>query len=790
MKISPPFSKPTLPVKFGMNSIGIRLFLAVMTGAMVSLGGLGGLFYGELKTTRISQLHAETDIEARELDAALIKSEAYLKSLAAATTFVHLRGVRSPEKYEQLVQSFMAARPKLITGFGIMQLPYGLVDRQWFGPYIEETMPNRGTKLSADSRFSLVELWQTDKYPELQYYQDAVKVNDYFWSKPYLNPVYPIPLMTFSGPILDQNGRTIAIMNGDINLKDLEQSHDRSKLADSLGYSALIAQGGEILSYSLDPSLASKLAHVRSLPAINSVWGEIQSQLAQGQTKGFLEVNSTYFVYQQIPSSGWIEIHSIPVHAVVMPALQGALGATLMAAIFLAVTILLFMRSLNQRLQPILDACNETSIEPSEYQPAKDEIDHLSNVFFSMLKQQQQLVDQLQITNTELIESQQLKNNFLANMSHELRTPLNAILGMTEGLTEQVFGNVNDRQLKALATIERSGSHLLELINDILDVAKIESGHIELDFTPTSTTSLCQASLTFIKQQAHTKQITLETKFPPNLPDLMGDERRIRQVIINLLNNAVKFTPAGGRITLEVKNTRPSFLKISITDTGIGISPANIKKLFQPFIQIDSSLNRQYDGTGLGLALVKRIVELHGGSVGLTSEVGVGSCFSVELPCVDATAQVLQLQLESTTSADTLESGVCAVTSPLILLAEDNSANISTISSYLKAKGYRLVVANNGQEAIDLVQSARPDLVLMDIQMPGMDGFEAMQEIRSHPQFADLPIIALTALAMTGDREKCIAAGANDYISKPIKLKNLAQSIQIVLADRSANSLN
>ncbi|AFZ02494.1 AAA family ATPase [Calothrix sp. PCC 6303] len=396
---------------------------------------------------------------------------------------------------------------------------------------------------------------------------------------------------------------------------------------------------------------------------------------------------------------------------------------------------------------------------------------------------------QLQQTNEELIRATRLKDQFLANMSHELRTPLNAILGMTEGLTEQVFGNVNDRQLKALATIERSGSHLLELINDILDVAKIESGHIELDFTPTSTTSLCQASLTFIKQQAHTKQITLETKFPANLPDLMGDERRIRQVIINLLNNAVKFTPAGGRITLEVKNTRPSFLQISITDTGIGISPANIKKLFQPFIQIDSSLNRQYEGTGLGLALVKRIVELHGGSVGLTSEVGVGSCFSVELPCVNATAQ--RLQLESTTSADNLESAVCAVTSPLILLAEDNSANISTISSYLEAKGYRLVVANNGQEAIDLVKSARPDLVLMDIQMPGMDGFEAMQEIRSHPQFADLPIIALTALAMTGDREKCIAAGANDYISKPIKLKNLAQSIQqLLVTPDSEQNLN
>ncbi|AFZ02493.1 AAA family ATPase [Calothrix sp. PCC 6303] len=412
--------------------------------------------------------------------------------------------------------------------------------------------------------------------------------------------------------------------------------------------------------------------------------------------------------------------------------------------------------------------------------------DPLGNIigFYGILRDisdRKQAELQLQQTNEELIRATRLKDEFLANMSHELRTPLNAILGMTEALTEEVFGAVNERQLKSLETIEGSASHLLEVISDILDVAKIESGHLELKCAPTSVNHICQSSITFIKQQAHIKRITIETKFPPNLPDWMGDERRIRQAMINLLNNAVKFTPEGGRITLEVKNSEPGFLQVSITDTGIGISPQNIKKLFQPFIQIDSSLNRQYDGTGLGLALVKRIVELHGGSVGLTSEVGVGSCFSFKLPCVDATAQ--SLSLESTTLAETLESEAPAVTSPLVLLAEDNEANISTIYSYLEAKGYRIVVANNGQEAIDLVQSARPDLVLMDIQMPGMDGLEAMQEIRRNPQFADLPIIALTALAMTGDREKCIAAGANDYISKPIKLKNLAQTIQAALVD-------
>lgn len=281
---------------------------------------------------------------------------------------------------------------------------------------------------------------------------------------------------------------------------------------------------------------------------------------------------------------------------------------------------------------------------------------------------------QLQQTNAELARATRLKDEFLANMSHELRTPLTAILGLAEGLQDGVFGEVTERQLNALQIIEQSGTHLLELINDILDVAKIESGQIELYCAPTAVAPLCQASLIFIKQQAVKKRIQLELKLSPNLPDLMVDERRIRQVLINLLNNAVKFTPEGGRVTLEIhKSTRlesPTLLQglprvktnwtpmnqelkfspwaeeggvrqtlcLTISDTGIGIAPEHIDKLFQPFIQIDSALNRQYAGTGLGLALVKRIVELHGGTVEVASEIGVGSCFAIKLPCVPEAA--------------------------------------------------------------------------------------------------------------------------------------------------------
>ena len=417
---------------------------------------------------------------------------------------------------------------------------------------------------------------------------------------------------------------------------------------------------------------------------------------------------------------------------------------------------------------------------------------------------QQQLTErnqQLALSNEELARATRLKDEFLANMSHELRTPLNAILGMTEGLQEQVFGDINAKQLKALTTIERSGSHLLELINDILDLSKIEAGQIQLECVPTALVPLCTSSLAFVKQQALKKQIQLEIKLPPNPPFLLVDERRIRQVLINLLNNAVKFTPEGGRITLAASlplldsdleledclgqmDSQP-FLRITVTDTGIGICPQNIPKLFQPFVQIDSALNRQYAGTGLGLALVKRIVALHGGRVGLTSELGVGSCFSIELPVTQSSPQAKQ----SATIAPNPEDRKSQA-GALILIAEDNEANMNTFSSYLMAKGHRILCAHNGKEAIELTQSKRPDIILMDIQMPDVNGFQAIQTIRSDAQLQSIPIIALTALAMADDRQRCLDAGANEYIAKPVSLKVLLLTIETLLENPLENPPN
>ncbi len=397
----------------------------------------------------------------------------------------------------------------------------------------------------------------------------------------------------------------------------------------------------------------------------------------------------------------------------------------------------------------------------------------------------QQANERLELTNSQLQQATRLKDEFLATMSHELRTPLNAILGMSEALQEKVFGSLNPRQIKSISTIEKSGEHLLSLINDILDVSKIAAGKLALNITEVSLVDLCKSSLAFIKQKAFEKQIQLDTHFPANLAKIFVDERRMRQVLINLLNNAVKFTPNGGLVTLSISvksaavchQTADYSLCFDISDTGIGIAKDDIAKLFQPFIQVDSNLNRKYQGTGLGLVLVKQIVELHGGSVSIASEVGKGSCFSIMLPQTDLNSLGGSIALHPSEFTP-IDIPANIPTAPLILLAEDNELNIHTFSSYLIAKGYQVIVANNGHEAIAMYQSQQPDLILMDVQMPNLDGIAAIEYIRQQSTQIQPPIIALTALAMPGDCVKCLAAGANKYLSKPLKLRELHQTIQ------------
>jgi len=400
----------------------------------------------------------------------------------------------------------------------------------------------------------------------------------------------------------------------------------------------------------------------------------------------------------------------------------------------------------------------------------------------SLARRVEERTAELNIANAELRQAARAKDEFLAGMSHELRTPLTAILGMSESLQEQVYGPQNEKQLEALRTIETSGQHLLTLINDILDLSKVEAGKMELHIGPVVVESVCQASLQFIKEAALKKHIQVTSTLDTQVVTIQADERRLKQILVNLLGNAVKFTPGGGKVGLEMQSdVEQQMVHFVVRDTGIGITPENIGRLFQPFVQLDSSLSRQYSGTGLGLSLVKRLVELHGGSVSVESQVGQGSCFTVSLPWREAGGQG---DKETRKQGERLTgSHVSLSPGHLVLLGEDNETTLTAVSDYLLAKGYRVIVARNGHEIIQRAREDRPDAIVMDVQMPGMDGLEAIRCIRADPTpgVATIPIIALTAMAMSGDRERCIEAGADDYVSKPASLRELIEAIEAQL---------
>jgi signal transduction histidine kinase/CheY-like chemotaxis protein len=361
---------------------------------------------------------------------------------------------------------------------------------------------------------------------------------------------------------------------------------------------------------------------------------------------------------------------------------------------------------------------------------------------------------ELSLANAELSRVMQSKDDFLSAMSHELRTPLNAILGLSESLCEGVYGGLTDKQSKSINTIAESGHHLLSLINDLLDIAKIGAGKMDLDWTNSNLEDLCKSSMRFISGLASKKKISISLFTDPIASTIHADQRRLKQILVNLLSNAVKFTEAGGHISLQTRsNPERNAIEISVTDNGIGISNSDIERLFRPFTQLDSKLSRQYAGTGLGLSLVLRLAELHGGSVEVKSELGKGSCFTVSLPWSESKSHFPQ-PAPGYKNLD-ISTDRVAAKGPLILLVDDNEINLSTIGDYLRAQDFCVILARNGLEAIQVVRERKPQLVLMDIQLPVMDGIDAISILRADPTLKSLPILALTSRAMVGDLAPC-----------------------------------
>jgi CheY-like chemotaxis protein len=309
-------------------------------------------------------------------------------------------------------------------------------------------------------------------------------------------------------------------------------------------------------------------------------------------------------------------------------------------------------------------------------------------------------------------------------------------------------------------------------------MSRVASGRTNLIWDQVPMNQVWDASLRLIRPSAKAKRLDVRTRVDPRVRLVHGDSRRLKQMLVNLLGNAVKFTPEGGSIGLDVEgDVEGRQLRISVWDTGVGIPADQRERLFKPFVQLDSRLSRQFDGTGLGLALAYGMAELHGGSIDVESALGKGSRFIVSLPW-DPDAQTAA-RIQEDEGPPEAGGSPAAPTSdhPVVLLVEDNEGNLEMLSNYLRIKGCEVLTARNGLEAVDAARERLPDVVLMDVQMPEMDGLEATRRLRADKALRLTPIIALTALAMPGDRERCLDAGMDDYLSKPIGLKELHRTL-------------
>jgi len=393
--------------------------------------------------------------------------------------------------------------------------------------------------------------------------------------------------------------------------------------------------------------------------------------------------------------------------------------------------------------------------------PNRDELGALATNLNRMNEELGRLYQQLDTANRH-------KSEFLASMSHELRTPLNAIIGFSEVLLDRLFGDLNAKQEEYLQDVLESGRHLLSLINDILDLSKVEAGHMELEVGRFALPEILENGLTMIRERAGRHGIALSLEVDPAIDVIEADERKVKQVVFNLLSNAVKFTPDGGKVGIRVGRNEAG-VWITVWDTGIGITPENQERIFEEFQQVEGVYTEKREGTGLGLALAKKFVELHGGQLWVESEAGQGSRFTFTLPVGTVPQPETTRALAAGAATGLEDSG------PVVLVVEDDAAAAELLRLYLAGAGYRVEVARDGEEGFAKAWQLQPNLITLDLQLPKVDGWDVLIRLKGEPATRDIPVVIVSIVEEHG---KGFALGAADYLVKPVSREEMLQALQ------------
>ncbi|MCR4289871.1 MAG: response regulator [Candidatus Scalindua sp.] len=464
----------------------------------------------------------------------------------------------------------------------------------------------------------------------------------------------------------------------------------------------------------------------------------------------------------------------------------GSVSILLIVAIIFLTTVKL-MRPIEKLTEAVAIVTKTGDLSTKVDISSNDEVGQLGRTFNDMsskLQSSYSLLEQriaektahLQKAIEALERANKLKSEFLANMSHELRTPLNAIIGFAEVLRDKICGDLNEEQLDFIKDIHSSGHHLLQMINDILDLSKIEAGKMVLQHEVFPVPDAIQDVYHIIQGLADKKHLHLQTDIHPETKDIEADRVKFKQILYNLLSNAIKFTSENGNIITKASIIDDT-LQVSVTDSGIGMKPEDQEKVFKEFWQADSSFSRKYQGTGLGLALTKRIVEMHGGKIWFESEYGKGSTFCFTLP-LKAIFSIPKSKVNEARRHKPAGKDV-----KTILVVEDNRMAADLLTVYLTNEGYNVIVAVDGKEAIKKAKEFKPFLITLDIMLPKVDGWEVLSELKNFPDTADIPVIIVS---IVDNKDLGYSLGAASYLMKPVDRKILINTVKIITSNLSA----